>query len=64
MPDRLDLDDLPLATGPTAEALESSRPGSMTLEEYARFVKGFAWTAEQLRALPNSAGQPRFTLDD
>lgn len=63
MPDRLELDDLPLATGEAAEALEECRPGPMTLEEYALFVKGFAWTAEQLGALPTSAGQPRFTLD-
>lgn len=48
----------------TAEALERNRPGPMTLEEYARFVKGFAWTAEQLRAIPTSEGLPRFTLDD
>ena len=48
----------------TAEALERNRPGPMTLEEYARFVKGFAWTAEQLRAIPTSEGIPRFTLDD
>ena len=48
----------------TAEALERNRPGPMTLEEYARFVKGFAWTMEQLRAIPTSEGLPRFTLDD
>lgn len=63
MPDRLELDDLLLATGEAAEALEASRPSPMTLEESALFVKGFARTAEQPRALPTSAGQPRFTLD-
>jgi len=63
VPERLVLDDLPLATGEVAEALERNRPGPMTLEEYARFVKGFAWTAEQLRAIPTSEGLPRFTLD-
>ena len=63
-PERLVLDDLPIATGAAAEALERNRPGPMTLEEYARFVKGFAWTAEQLRAIPTSEGLPRFTLDD
>jgi hypothetical protein len=47
-----------------AEALERHRPGPMTLEEYARFVKSFRWTTEQLRAIPTSEGLPRFTLDD
>lgn len=63
-PEWLVLDELPIATGAVAEALERNRPGPMTLEEYARFVKGFAWTAEQLRAIPTSEGLPRFTLDD
>lgn len=48
----------------TAEALERIRPGPMDLAEYARFVMGFRWTPEQLRAIPTSEGLPRFTLDD
>jgi hypothetical protein len=63
-PEWLDLDELPIATGAVAEALERNRPGPMTLEEYARFVKSFHWTAEQLRAIPTAEGLPRFTLDD
>jgi len=47
-----------------ADALERNRPGPMTLEEYARFVKSLRWTTEQLRAIPTSEGLPRFTLDD
>jgi len=62
-PEWLVLDELPIATGAVAEALERNRPGPMTLEEYARFVKGFRWTTEQLRAIPTSEGLPRFTLD-
>lgn len=46
-----------------AEALERSRPAPTTLDEYARFVKSFEWTAEQLLAIPTHAGVPRFTLD-
>jgi len=34
----------------------------MTLEEYARFLKQFPVTVEQLRAIPLFSG-PRFTLD-
>jgi hypothetical protein len=35
----------------------------MTLEEYARALKGIKVTMEQLRAIPLDTG-PRFTLDD
>ena len=34
----------------------------MTLPDYARFLKQFRWTQEQLRAVPPPTG-PRFTLD-
>ncbi|HYN41190.1 MAG TPA: hypothetical protein VE129_05400 [Thermoanaerobaculia bacterium] len=51
-------------TDEDAEAMERTGPGPMSLEEYARFVKGFRWTTEQLRAIPTSEGLPRFTLDD
>lgn len=63
-PERLILDDLPMATGAVAEALERNRPGPMTLAEYAEFVRQFHWTAEQLKAIPTAEGFPRFTLDD
>lgn len=63
-PDWLDLDELPLATGAAAEAMERNSPGPVTLDDYARFVKSFSFTSEQLRAIPTSEGQPRFTLDD
>lgn len=62
-PEWLDLDELPIATGADAEALERARPGPMSLDEYARFVMRFAWTPEQLRTIPTSEGLPRFTLD-
>lgn len=62
-PDRLDLLELPIATGADADALERNRPGPMSLDDYARFVAGFAFTVEQLAAIPTAAGQPRFTLD-
>ncbi len=62
-PEWLDLEELPMATGAVAEALERNRPGPMTLEEYARFVKSFHWSDEQLRAIPTAEGLPRFTLD-
>jgi hypothetical protein len=45
-----------------SEALERNRPGPISLEEYARFLKQFHWTTEQLRAIPLSTG-PRFMLD-
>lgn len=35
----------------------------MTLDQYARFVKSFRFTAEQLRALPLDEGAERFELD-
>lgn len=63
-PEWLDLDEMPIATGADAEALERNRPGPMDLDEYARFVAGFRWTPEQLRAIPTSEGLPRFTLED
>ncbi len=63
-PEWLVLDELPIATGAIAEALERNRPGPMSLEEYARFVKSFQWSGEQLRAIPTAEGLPRFTLDD
>lgn len=62
-PGNLDLGELPIATGADAEALERARPGPMSLDEYARFVVGFPWTSEQLRAIPTAEGLPRFTLD-
>ncbi|MCL4808437.1 MAG: hypothetical protein KJ062_11720 [Thermoanaerobaculia bacterium] len=62
-PERLDLDELPIATGADAEALDRARPGPMSLDEYARFGMGFPWTSEQLRAIPTAEGLPRFTLD-
>lgn len=61
-PEPLDLDELPVATGEVAEALERNRPGPMTLDQYARFVRSFRFTAEQLRAIPLACGE-RFRLD-
>ena len=58
----LDFEALPLASPEAAAALERNRPGPMTLEEYARFLKQFPVTVEQLRAIPLFSG-PRFTLD-
>ena len=58
----LDLDGLPFPSPETCEALERNRPGPMTLPEYARFLKQFRWTREQLLAVPPPTG-PRFTLD-
>ncbi len=63
-PEGLELNELPIVTGEDAEAMERTGSGPMSLEEYARFVKCFRWTAEQLRAIPTSEGLPRFTLDD
>lgn len=63
-PEWLELNELPIVTDEDAEAMERTGPGPMSLEEYARFVKGFRWTTEQLRAIPTSEGLPRFTLDD
>jgi hypothetical protein len=57
-------EDAFVVSAEVADALERNRPGPMTLEEYAGFVKGFRWTTEQLRAIPTSEGLPRFTLDD
>lgn len=57
-------EDAFVVSAEVADALERHRPGPMSLEEYARFVKGLRWSAEQLRAIPTSAGLPRFTLDD
>lgn len=62
MPEPLDLDVAFHASPETSEALERNRPGPMTLPEYARFLKQFHWTPEQLRAEPPATG-PRFTLD-
>jgi hypothetical protein len=45
-----------------AEVLEQSRPGPISLEEYARFLKQFTWTKEQHASRPPASG-PRFTLD-
>lgn len=61
-PEPLHLEELPLATGEVAEALEKNRPGPMTLDQYARFVRRFHFTAEQLRAIPLASGE-RFRLD-
>ncbi|MCL4807229.1 MAG: hypothetical protein KJ062_05455 [Thermoanaerobaculia bacterium] len=62
-PEPLDLDGLPSASSAVAEALAKNRPGPMSLPEYARFLKQFRWTEEQLRSIPLASG-PRFTLDD
>ncbi len=61
-PEPLDLDVAFNASPEVSEALERNRPGPVSLEEYARFMKQFQWTEEQLRAIPLSTG-PRFTLD-
>lgn len=58
----LDLDVAFRATPEDCEALERNRPGPITLEEYASFLKQFRWTEDQLRAIPLST-RPRFTLD-
>ena len=58
----LDLDGLPWASPELAEALERNRPGPISLEEYARFLKQFTWTKEQHASRPPASG-PRFTLD-
>ena len=55
-------DDAFVVTPEVAEALERNRPGPMTLDQYARFVKRFHFTAEQLRAIPLASGE-RFRLD-
>ena len=61
-PEPLDLDGLPWASPELAEALERNRPGSISLEEYAQFLKQFTWTKEQHASRPPASG-PRFTLD-
>ena len=61
-PEPLDLEVAFRASPETSAALERNRPGPMTLPEYARFLKQFHWTQEQLRAVPPPTG-PRFTLD-
>ena len=60
----LDLDALPFPTPEESDTLERCRPGPMTLPEYAKFLKQFHWTEEQLRAIPTHEGIPPFTLDD
>lgn len=62
IPEPLDLDIAFRASPETSAALERNRPGPMTLPEYARFLKQFHWTQEQLRSAPPPTG-PRFTLD-
>jgi hypothetical protein len=62
-PEPLDLDALPSASPAVAVALDRNRPDPMSLPEYARFLKQFRWTEEQLRSIPLARG-PRFTLDD
>ena len=57
-------EDAFVVSAEVADALERNRPGPMSLEENARFVKSFRWATEQLRAIPTSEGLPRFTLDD
>jgi hypothetical protein len=44
--------------------MERNRPGPISLEEYARFVKSFQRSGEPLRAIPAAERLPRFTLDD
>ena len=61
-PEPLDLEVAFRASPETSAALERNSPGPMTLPEYARFLKQFHWTREQLRAVPPTTG-PRFTLD-
>jgi hypothetical protein len=46
-----------------SEANERNRPGPLALPDYARFLKQFHWTREQLRAIPLHTGVPPFTLD-
>ena len=61
----LDLDGLPLAPPDVAETLDRLRRSqAMTLPDYARWLKQFRWTDEQLEAIPLHIGVPRFTLDD
>lgn len=62
-PEPLDLDALPSASPAVAATLDRNRPGPMSLPQYARFLKQFRWTEEQLRSIPLASG-PRFTLDD
>jgi hypothetical protein len=45
-----------------SDLLERARPGPISLEEYARFLKQFVWTKEQHASRPPASG-PRFTLD-
>jgi hypothetical protein len=61
-PEPLDLEEAFRASPETSAALERSRPGPVSLEEYARFLSQFDWTCEQLAAIPLSTGE-RFTLD-
>ena len=57
----LDIERLPSATGPAAEALGREEPGGLPFEEYFLFLKRLGITEEQLRGIPCSSG-PRFTL--
>ena len=50
------------ATPAESGALDRNRPGSMTFEEYARFMEVLQPSVEELRAIPLASG-PRFTLD-
>lgn len=61
-PEPLDLDVAFNASPETSVALERNRPGPISLPDYARFVKQFHWTTEQLRNIPLASGE-RFTLD-
>ena len=61
-PEPLDFEGLPWASPELAEVLERNRPGPISLEEYARFLKQFTWTKEQNDSRPPASG-PRFTLD-
>jgi len=61
-PEPLDFDGLPLASSELADILERNRPGPISLEEYAQFLKQFTWTKEQFASRPPASG-PRFTLD-
>jgi hypothetical protein len=47
-----------------SEANERNRPGSMDFPSYARWLKQFPVTREQLERIPLHIGIPPFTLDD
>ena len=54
-------DDAFVFSSEDSDKLERARPGPISLEEYARFLKQFTWTKEQHATRPPASG-PRFTL--